>query len=103
MSDELCETCGIGYYLPSGVCDHCNVRQAHSPAPLGSVAHVRQSAIVCPHCGYKYMESWEFDDVGEAKCCQCGKGFSHYRDIVYTTEPLNAELTPLEASNDRKI
>lgn len=24
MNDELCATCGIGYYLPSGVCDHCN-------------------------------------------------------------------------------
>lgn len=23
MSD-LCETCGVGYYLPSGPCDHCD-------------------------------------------------------------------------------
>lgn len=22
-----CHTCGIGYYLPSGVCDHCNSRE----------------------------------------------------------------------------
>lgn len=27
--DELCETCGIGYYLPSGVCDHCNSPRKH--------------------------------------------------------------------------
>lgn len=23
MMDQ-CETCGIGYHLPSGACDHCN-------------------------------------------------------------------------------
>lgn len=22
--DDLCETCGIGFYLPSGKCDHCD-------------------------------------------------------------------------------
>lgn len=24
-SEDECQNCGIGYYLPSGVCDHCNV------------------------------------------------------------------------------
>lgn len=22
--DDACDTCGCGYYLPSGRCDHCN-------------------------------------------------------------------------------
>lgn len=31
MSDDsdgfqfMCDTCGIGFYLPSGLCDHCNL------------------------------------------------------------------------------
>ena len=24
----MCSVCGIGYYLPSGVCDHCNMRRS---------------------------------------------------------------------------
>lgn len=24
MSDDLCNRCGVGFYLPSGVCDHCD-------------------------------------------------------------------------------
>ena len=24
MTTDQCDICGIGYYLPSGVCDHCN-------------------------------------------------------------------------------
>lgn len=27
-SDNLCEKCGIGFILPSGVCDHCSQRPA---------------------------------------------------------------------------
>ena len=27
MSDDQCSTCGVGFYLPSGVCDHCNTRK----------------------------------------------------------------------------
>lgn len=26
VADKLCDTCGIGYYLPSGRCDHCNTQ-----------------------------------------------------------------------------
>ena len=25
--DELCNVCGVGFYLPSGRCDHCNSKQ----------------------------------------------------------------------------
>lgn len=24
VSDELCKNCAVGFYLPSGKCDHCN-------------------------------------------------------------------------------
>lgn len=34
MIDDLCETCGIGYILPSGVCDHCDTRQQKSARPI---------------------------------------------------------------------
>jgi len=32
MKTEECEMCGIGSFLPSGVCDHCNCRE---PIPSG--------------------------------------------------------------------
>lgn len=25
--DDVCVTCGIGYYLPSGRCDHCDTKR----------------------------------------------------------------------------
>jgi len=34
MTDELCDKCGIGFFLPSGRCDHCNCLQC--------LAHVRE-------------------------------------------------------------
>ncbi len=30
MLGDLCQTCGIGYIMPGGRCDHCNVPTAMS-------------------------------------------------------------------------
>lgn len=32
-TDNLCEKCGIGWILPSGVCDHCNQKAAPGEKP----------------------------------------------------------------------
>lgn len=36
MNDQ-CETCGVGYYLPSGVCDHCNLSRVWSYPRFGLI------------------------------------------------------------------
>lgn len=40
--DDMCVTCGIGYYLPSGRCDHCDTqkveqRQAEHDFPINNM------------------------------------------------------------------
>ena len=44
---ELCEICGIGYYLPSGKCDHCGTgrayRRHHSRRVKIKAKHVAKS------------------------------------------------------------
>ncbi len=32
-NDELCDQCAVGFYLPSGVCDHCNLPRKSKPSP----------------------------------------------------------------------
>jgi ssDNA-binding Zn-finger/Zn-ribbon topoisomerase 1 len=52
-----------------------------------SAACQDQPCIVCPHCGFRFMESSEFDDVGAMDCPQCEKPFSYSRTVLYSTEP----------------
>lgn len=40
----LCDKCGIGYYLPSGRCDHCNQSHARVPASTAPAPSVPLSA-----------------------------------------------------------
>jgi len=43
---------------------------------------------VCPHCGYKHLDSWEFDDSDEVTCHSCEKDFLLERitTVQYVTE-----------------
>lgn len=52
---DLCIPCGIGFYLPSGICDHCNLPR--NPK--------------CRDCGG--LCDWrEADGVVDKKCRDCG-------------------------------
>jgi len=55
----LCQTCGIGYYLPSNVCDHCN-----QPAP--------EAGWYCDQCDKHMAES--------------DTGYCHTNGICYCSE-----------------
>ncbi len=53
--------------------------------------HEGTPEIVCPHCGYHYMDSWDFSlDRGETECVECDKPFAWFRDVIieYSTKPL---------------
>ena len=43
--------------------------------------------IVCPYCGYKFHDSWDYgsqDECFEVDCGECEKTFDVYRDISVT-------------------
>ena len=43
--------------------------------------------IVCPWCGTKYEDCWEWDDDGKEVCDACEREFSYERhvDVSYIT------------------
>ena len=55
---------------------------------MSKIDHEFTDEIVCPHCGYKFEESWEWEDEGEATCYGCEQDFTFERHttVEYTTE-----------------
>ena len=55
-----------------------------------NIEHYMTDEVVCPHCGYEYGGSWEYDDddLDTMTCDECGKPFKAYRevDVSYITE-----------------
>lgn len=46
------------------------------------IEHHYTSEIVCPHCGYKQMDSWEYSgDSGEIDCGKCSEPFLYERQV----------------------
>lgn len=56
------------------------------------IDHEYTDEIVCPWCGYKFEDSWEFscddEDLGLIDCYECDKQFYASRNIrvTYSTE-----------------
>jgi hypothetical protein len=52
------------------------------------IEHEYTDEIVCPHCGYEHLDSWEYSDEGETECGDCCKPFSFCRNVAisYSTE-----------------
>ena len=50
----------------------------------------RRDCFVCPHCGYKFSDCWEWPENGERECDDCENKFSFTQDFVvyYSTEKL---------------
>ena len=50
------------------------------------INHEYTNEIVCPHCGYEFMDSWEFEqDTKLLSCVECGKEFRYIRESGITT------------------
>ncbi len=51
--------------------------------------HDYTDAIVCPHCGHRFMDSYGYDGP-ELECEQCGKAFilTIHNSISYSTKLL---------------
>lgn len=51
---------------------------------MDEIDHQYTTEIVCPKCGYKLRDSWEFDDSGTHKCGECEASFSYDRIVSCT-------------------
>lgn len=58
------------------------------------IEHEGTNEIVCPYCGYKFSDSWDYssdDDVVECLNDDCGKQFKYYREnlgCAYSTSKI---------------
>lgn len=70
---------------------------------MENIEHEYTHEIVCPHCGYEFMDSWEFEseDIGELDCDECDESFVAHRNISvsYSTKK---SLTPKEVRSDNR-
>lgn len=58
---------------------------------MEEIDHEYTRNIVCPHCGYEDVDSWEYDkDDGEIECSACDEEFVYARIIMvsYSTKKL---------------
>ncbi len=59
------------------------------------IDHEYTDEIVCPFCGYKFSDSWEYEgdseDIGLLECDDCNKSFYATRNVSvdYCTEKAN--------------
>lgn len=56
--------------------------------------------IVCPHCGYKQSDSWEWDDSeDEAQCGHCENFFGYERvvSVTYTSSATDEQKAAAQA------
>jgi DNA-directed RNA polymerase subunit RPC12/RpoP len=46
--------------------------------------------IICPHCGYKFHDSWEYGESGELDCPECEKSLFMEKSVsvYYTTRKI---------------
>lgn len=51
------------------------------------IEHENTDEIVCPNCGYEYIDSWEFFEFGVEECPECNATYEYYENmsITYST------------------
>ena len=101
VDHNVCKYCGIKRedldHIPWGCCDGAFMcRPCEKSSREASIAariekgfeHEYTQEVVCPYCGCKSSDSWEFRDSDEKDCDDCGKEFKIERIITceYTTE-----------------
>jgi predicted RNA-binding Zn-ribbon protein involved in translation (DUF1610 family) len=88
-----CEDCGtkekLCSYTEALLCLPCHEKRVERRIAEFSGDTDYTDEVVCPHCGYKYHDSWELSD-GEYECSDCGRRFNITRDIevTYSTDKI---------------
>lgn len=55
---------------------------------MSEIDHEHTTSIVCPYCGHKFTDSWEYqEDEDDVQCESCDKSFSLgvHVSVTYTT------------------
>lgn len=67
-------------------------RETNTNHDMSDIEHEYTSDPVCPHCGHKHRDAWEWDSdgSGQTECGECEKPFFWERivTIEYTTSKL---------------
>lgn len=50
-----CQTCGVGYFLPSGWCDHCNSKRVEVEPMEPATPQLNEAAVIDE---YAFMAAW---------------------------------------------
>lgn len=58
-----------------------------SEPPVVKIDHEFVDDVICPHCGHKFSDPWEFEDGFELDCYECEKPLRIVRHeiIKYST------------------
>ncbi len=62
---------------------------------MSNIDHKFTSEAVCPWCGHKHRDSWEWSDEGVSSCEVCERkfSFSRYVEVTYETEKIEESTT----------
>lgn len=82
-----CEDCGtradLCTHTEAVLCSPCHDKRVKKRIAefCGKTDHT--DTVICPHCGYKPLNSWEISD-GVHECADCENEFEVERDVVVT-------------------
>ena len=87
-----CDGCGLSknlcYYTEGLLCNDCHkIRVEKRVIEFDGDTHF-QWMIICPYCGMKYNDAFEWDDDGKRECDDCERIFEYERivTIEYSTK-----------------
>lgn len=83
----------IGMIALGAVVDERNFKMAKENNK--EIDHTHTAEIVCPWCGHKFLDCWEFEDDGDMECYECDRPLTYSRSITvtYSTRKVEPEET----------
>ena len=74
-----CDDCGTRentcYHSGGVFCESCYTKHMKEKIATFTGDTCFEDDVICPWCGYKFSDSWEFDNGGEMECEDCGNKF----------------------------
>jgi transcription elongation factor Elf1 len=115
---DVCVDCGIkrkdltetpwGVRIGAFQCKSCEERRRKRDVTARQAAgfdHDWEDEITCPHCGYKFGNSFEYGQGGQEDCPECEEEFefeAHYIVHYSTTKIAHPELNPPKSESNHE-
>ncbi len=90
-------SCEVMHLHNGGYCcaEHFRKHKGRVGGGMSEIDHSFTDEIVCPHCGYKFHDSWELNDQDGTKqdCAECGEEFelAVNFEVTYSTYKKEAQ------------